>query len=164
MRKASRQIVFINTSLPEERVELLKPLGDIKEMDDDCEDIYTSGVLKRYSKGTAKVEHLTLTDWDAWYDESGKAFVKSTNELDAELDADRAVLRAHYQLLVWNDDSFAITGGLCLEMGRRGESTGEDCKKKLVDVNDDDCNDEEDDVDDDKGEYEYISESDGEFN
>ena len=34
MKKASRQIVLINTSPPEERVELLKPIDDIKEMDD----------------------------------------------------------------------------------------------------------------------------------
>lgn len=33
MRKASRQIIFINTSPPEERVELLKPFDDIKEME-----------------------------------------------------------------------------------------------------------------------------------
>jgi hypothetical protein len=46
MRRSSRQIIFINTSPPEERVELLKPLNDIKEMDDDCEEIYTSGLLK----------------------------------------------------------------------------------------------------------------------
>ena len=29
MRKASRPVIFINTSPPEERVELLKPLDDI---------------------------------------------------------------------------------------------------------------------------------------
>ena len=46
MRRSSRQIIFINTSPPEERVELLKPLNDIKEMDDDCQEIYTSGLLK----------------------------------------------------------------------------------------------------------------------
>ena len=46
MRKASRQIIFINTSPPEERVELLKPFDDIKEMDDDCEEIYAGGLLK----------------------------------------------------------------------------------------------------------------------
>ena len=40
--------------------------------------------------------------------------------------------------------------------------TGEDCKNKSVVVNDDDCNDKGDNVD--EGEYEYISESDGEFN
>ena len=43
MRKASRQVIFINTSPPEERVELQKPLDDIKDMEDDCEDIYTNG-------------------------------------------------------------------------------------------------------------------------
>jgi len=101
MRKSSRQIVFINTSPPEERVELLKPLNDIKEMDDDCEDIYTNGLLKRYSKRPARLEYLTLADWAAWYDKSGKAFVKSTNELDADgLPIETFI--DHYQ----NDDDF----------------------------------------------------------
>lgn len=84
MKKASRQIIFINTSLPEERVELLKPIDDIKEMDDNCEEIYTSGLLKRYSKRPAKLEHLTLADWAAWYDYSGKQYVKNTNKLDLD--------------------------------------------------------------------------------
>ena len=84
MKKASRQIIFINTSLPEERVELLKPIDDIKEMDDNCEEIYTSGLLKRYSKHPAKLEHLTLADWAAWYDYSGKQYVKPANKLDLD--------------------------------------------------------------------------------
>ena len=45
MRKASRQIVFVNTSPPDERVEPLKPLHDIQEMVDDCEYNYTSGLI-----------------------------------------------------------------------------------------------------------------------
>ena len=48
MRKASRQILIINTSPPEERVELLKPFDDIKVMDDDGEEIYAGGLLKKY--------------------------------------------------------------------------------------------------------------------
>ena len=32
MRKASRQVVFINTSPPDERVEILKPLNNIRDM------------------------------------------------------------------------------------------------------------------------------------
>jgi len=48
MRKSSRQIIFINTSPPNERVELLKPMDDIKNMEDDSEEIYTSGKLNRY--------------------------------------------------------------------------------------------------------------------
>ena len=83
MRKASRQIIFINTSSPKERVELLKPLNDIKEMDD-SDDIYTSGLLKRYFKRPVQLEHLTLADWAAWYDNSGKPYVKQFNDLDAD--------------------------------------------------------------------------------
>ena len=56
MRKASREIIFINTSPPSERVELLKPMTDIENMYDDCEEIYTSGLLKRYCKRPAKLE------------------------------------------------------------------------------------------------------------
>lgn len=53
MRKASRQIVFVNTSPPDERVEPLKPLHDIQEMVDDCEYNYTSGLINSYSKCSA---------------------------------------------------------------------------------------------------------------
>ena len=48
MKKSSRQVVFINTMPPDERVQLLKPIEEIKEMEDQCEDIYTGGLLQRY--------------------------------------------------------------------------------------------------------------------
>ena len=63
MRKSSRQIIFINTSPPDERVQLLKPRDYIKEMDDDSEEIYTSGLIKRYCKRPTKLESLTLAHW-----------------------------------------------------------------------------------------------------
>ena len=53
-------------------------------MDDNCEEIYTSSLLKRYSKCPAKLEHLTLADWAAWCDYSGKQYVKLTNKLDLD--------------------------------------------------------------------------------
>lgn len=39
MRKASRDIIFINTSPPEERIQLLKPPDDILELSDDCDTV-----------------------------------------------------------------------------------------------------------------------------
>ena len=84
MRKASREIIFINTSPPEERVELSKPINDIENMEDDSEEVYTSGLLKRYCKRPKKLEHLTLADWAAWYDCRGKPFIKQSNELDTD--------------------------------------------------------------------------------
>ena len=58
----------MNTSPPDERVEFLKPIEDIKEMDDDSKEICTTGLLQRYCKHPPKLENLTLADWAAWYD------------------------------------------------------------------------------------------------
>ena len=84
MRKSSRQVVFVNTSPPEDRVKLLKCFNDIKEMEDDSEEIYASGLLDRYTKRPAKLEHLTLADWAAWYDLPGKPYVKKSFETDTD--------------------------------------------------------------------------------
>ncbi len=83
MRKSSREVIFINTSPPEDRVELLKPITDIKEMEDDCEDIYSGGLLKRYTKRPVALEHVTLADWAAWYDRS-KQYVKKSFDIDVD--------------------------------------------------------------------------------
>jgi len=48
MRKSSRQVIFINTTPPEERVQLLKPMNEIEEMDDDSEEVHSSGLLNKY--------------------------------------------------------------------------------------------------------------------
>ena len=53
-------------------------------MEDNCEEIYTGGLLKRYSKCPARFEHLTLADWAAWYDSCGKPYAKQSNELDTD--------------------------------------------------------------------------------
>ena len=84
MKKSSRQVIFINTAPPNERVQLLKPINDIKEMDDDSEDIYTSGLLQRYAKRPASLEYLTLADWAAWYDSYGKPYEKKSFQKDSD--------------------------------------------------------------------------------
>jgi hypothetical protein len=68
MRKSSRQVVFINTSPPENRVQLLKSMQEISDMEDDSDDVYASGLVKHYTKRPAKLENLSLADWAAWYD------------------------------------------------------------------------------------------------
>ena len=84
MKKCSRQVIFINTSLPNERVQLLKPIHDIQEMDDDCEDVYTNGLLQRNGKRPLSLEHLTLADWAAWYESGGKPCIKKSFTKDAD--------------------------------------------------------------------------------
>lgn len=68
MKKASREVVFINTSPPDERVQLVKSLPDIAELEDDSEDIECSNMIKRYSERPKSLELITLADYAAWYD------------------------------------------------------------------------------------------------
>ena len=80
MRKASRSVIFINTSPPTERVELLKPLSEIEEMEDDSEEIQSGGLLKRYVERPDCMHNVTLADWAAWYDGCGQKHYRKTNE------------------------------------------------------------------------------------
>lgn len=76
--------MFINTSPPEDRVQLLKPLQEIKDLEDESDEIYASGLIKRYTKRPAKLENLSLADWAAWYDSHGKSYIKPRHELDID--------------------------------------------------------------------------------
>ena len=77
MRKSFRQVIFINTAPPEERVKLLKPMNEIEKMDDESEEVHSSGLLNRYMKRPSSLENVTLADWAALYDTRQKPFVKS---------------------------------------------------------------------------------------
>ena len=80
MRKASRSVIFINTSPPAERVELLKPLSEIETREDDYEEIQSGGLLKRYVERPEYMQNATLADWAAWYDGCGQKRYRKTNE------------------------------------------------------------------------------------
>ena len=61
MKKSSRQVIFINTAPPNERLQLLKPISEFEEMEDDSEAIYTGGLLQRYARRPANLEHTLKT-------------------------------------------------------------------------------------------------------
>ena len=68
MRRSSREVVFINTGSPDERVRLLKSIDHIQQLEDDSEDIESGGLIKRYTHRPPYLENVTLPDWAAWYD------------------------------------------------------------------------------------------------
>ena len=81
MRKKSRSVIFINISPPVERVELLKPLkSEIENLSDDCEEIQSGGLLKRYIERPEYMQNITLADWAAWYDSCSKKGYRKTNK------------------------------------------------------------------------------------
>ena len=91
MRKASHSVIFINTSPPAERVELLKPCeSEIENLSDDCEEIQSGGLLKRYTKHPECMQNITLADWAAWYDSCGEKGYRKTNK---KCDVDNLLLQ-----------------------------------------------------------------------
>ena len=85
MRKSSREVIFVNTSPPGDRVELVKPMDEIQEMEDEYEEIHSGGLLKRYAERPASLQNATLADWAAWYD-SSKHYKKKTKTTQIDLD------------------------------------------------------------------------------
>ena len=73
-------MIFINTSPPAERVELLKPLTEIENIEDDSEEIQSGGLLKRYVERPKCMQNVTLADRAAWYDGCGQKSYRKTNE------------------------------------------------------------------------------------
>ena len=78
MRKSSREVIFILTAPSEERVQLLKPMNEIEELDDDSDDVHTSGLLNRYMQRPPSLENISLADWVAYNDSCQKPFTKKS--------------------------------------------------------------------------------------
>ena len=58
-------------------------MNDIKQLQDDTEDIYTTGLIKRYTTRPPHLEQCTLADYAAWYD-SSKQYVKQSIQTDTD--------------------------------------------------------------------------------
>ena len=67
MKCSSREVIFINTSPPSERVQLLKPMEEITEMSDDCEDVNSSSLIAKYTQRPLSLENVTIADFATKY-------------------------------------------------------------------------------------------------
>jgi hypothetical protein len=59
-------------------------LKEINDLEDDSDEIYASGLIKRYTNRPVKFDNLSLADWAAWYDSSGKPYMKPSKQLDID--------------------------------------------------------------------------------
>lgn len=67
LKRSSRQVVFVNTSPPDDRVSLLKPQYILQQMDEDDEDIHCSNDISRYSSRQKSLENITLAEFVSLY-------------------------------------------------------------------------------------------------
>ena len=83
IKRSSRQVTFVNTSPPEERVYLLK--SNIYHLPDDAE-VAESNLISRYSKRSKTLENICLAEYAAFYDSSTN--LHSLSNSDDEFEAD----------------------------------------------------------------------------
>ena len=76
MTKYVRNIVFINTSTPEERIFLLNPKSVLEELSAESTDVESDNVIQRYSKRPRQLQKFCLADYvskiDAIYPKGNK--------------------------------------------------------------------------------------------
>ena len=63
LTKCTRDIVFINTSTPEERIFLLKPKSVLDELSGESTDIESNNVIQQYSKRPKQLQKFCLADY-----------------------------------------------------------------------------------------------------
>ena len=92
LKCSSRQVIFINTSVPSERVYLMK--NNISELPDDVE-IAAGNLISRYSKRHKSLETLTLADYAAWYDQPWLTDSVNNVDISEDDDSDETVMTEH---------------------------------------------------------------------
>ena len=63
LTKCTRDIVFVNTSAPEERIFLLKPKAALDELPAESTDVESDNVIQRYSKRPKQLSKFCLADY-----------------------------------------------------------------------------------------------------
>ncbi|VDI33111.1 Hypothetical predicted protein [Mytilus galloprovincialis] len=81
LKKSSRQVIFINTSPPDQRVVLLKPQNQLESMNDDDDEIECKGLLSRYPERPKSMETLSLVEFASSYERVTSTFISRSKSL-----------------------------------------------------------------------------------
>ena len=76
LKKSSRAVIFVNTSMLGDRICILKPQNQLRNLPDESVDIYQVGILERYAARPASLEDTSLADFATSY----KLKASSSNE------------------------------------------------------------------------------------
>ena len=78
--QASRDVIFINTSPPEQRVFILKPKEQLQGLPDDSTDVTCSGLPEKYANRPKVLETVSLAEFAAFFQEH--VYRKTTTKED----------------------------------------------------------------------------------
>ena len=65
-------------------MQLLKPMDEIQELDDDADEVHSRGLLYRYIQRPINLENTSLADWAVLYDSCQKPIMKKSNRTDVD--------------------------------------------------------------------------------
>ena len=67
LKKASRDVIFVNTSPPDERTVMIKNFTILKTLPDDSDDVTFLSVLDHYSARPSTLDDVCLAAYVSWY-------------------------------------------------------------------------------------------------
>ncbi|CAG5050324.1 unnamed protein product [Parnassius apollo] len=80
LSRASEAAMYINTSLPQERVHILKSYLELQSLEPDSSDIFQKGIIDYYLKRPLSLENISLSHFVAYYTYSKKTHSASSIE------------------------------------------------------------------------------------
>ncbi|CAG4978798.1 unnamed protein product [Parnassius apollo] len=89
LSRASEAAMYINTSLPQERVHILKSYLELQSLEPDSSDIFQKGIIDYYSKRPLSLENISLPHFVAYYTYSKKTH--SANSIETLNDSSQAI-------------------------------------------------------------------------
>ena len=115
LTKCTRDIVFINTSIPEERIFLLKPKAALDELPAESTDVESENVIQRYSKRPRQLGNLCLADYVSKVDVTYPKGNKFSEKVDDTNDDDSFVNSSGDESDVSLDDNNSQSSDLLFE-------------------------------------------------
>ena len=114
LTKCTRDIVFVNTSVPEERIFLLKPKAALDELPAESTDVESDNVIQRYSKRPKQLSKFCLADNDSKVDIIYPKGNKVPEKVNDKNDDDRCDRIKYRHLKVVIIDEISMVGNKML--------------------------------------------------
>ena len=79
LRRATREVIFLDTQKPEKRTTLIKSFSDLKDLPSNSTDTETDSCIKRYKRRPKHMESLCYAEFASWFELCPSSRKKSTH-------------------------------------------------------------------------------------